>query len=347
VEQQRTELGALIRDLDYVSTNDGNNNDSSGNSGSKNSSNEQLLCTLLMQSAVVAPIPAPLHRDLVRLALRLRKLGKERSQVIDRLLWERQDLMHWLDIDEGKASTYNGSGGKLSGKYIAWLERQVEGLRQEQVRQCDAVHDRKLATLLEYCQALSEPMGIDSRTADMTTSDKLRVIAEIDGRLGQLRPKYEASAAIRSLIRKRHDLVQEMKAFEVTASDPRRLFQPSFRLVQEERFRKTAVPTLLKLEQRLMDELRQWPGGAFPYEGHEDYQAALQADIAGRYVNETVFGFSQSSNSHAHNQNRNGGNSPIPRPSKSLSSSATSTASTSTVTTSALLKPTTTKKVMK
>jgi hypothetical protein len=50
----------------------------------------------------------------------------------------------------------------------------------------------------------------------------------------------------------RTDLIAEMKDFECKASDPKRLFAPSFRLLYEEKFRKNAYPNLLKLEKKIM-----------------------------------------------------------------------------------------------
>jgi hypothetical protein len=43
-----------------------------------------------------------------------------------------------------------------------------------------------------------------------------------------------------------------MVEFEKTASDPRRLFKSSFQLLEEERWRKTCFPTLLKMEEDLV-----------------------------------------------------------------------------------------------
>lgn len=44
-----------------------------------------------------------------------------------------------------------------------------------------------------------------------------------------------------------------MIEFEKTASDPRRLFQPSFRLLEEEKWRKSCWPNLVKIEDQLIN----------------------------------------------------------------------------------------------
>ena len=42
-----------------------------------------------------------------------------------------------------------------------------------------------------------------------------------------------------------------MMDFEKSASDPRRLFESSFRLLEEEKFRKNGLPTLMNMEAKL------------------------------------------------------------------------------------------------
>ena len=49
-----------------------------------------------------------------------------------------------------------------------------------------------------------------------------------------------------------------MITFEKDASDPARLFKSSFQLVQEEKFRKTAFPTLVKLENEIVRKIQRW-----------------------------------------------------------------------------------------
>jgi len=46
-----------------------------------------------------------------------------------------------------------------------------------------------------------------------------------------------------------------MIKFEETASDPMRIRGSSFRLIEEEKFRKNSFPTLVRLEDKLKDYL--------------------------------------------------------------------------------------------
>ncbi|KAF9354543.1 carboxypeptidase C prc1, partial [Mortierella sp. AD094] len=84
---------------------------------------------------------------------------------------------------------------------------------------------------------------------------------------------------------------QPHRAFEHSASDPKRLFQSSFQLVEEEKFRRRAYPTLLKLERTLIESIETFEkdhGEPFMYDG-VPYLETLQAEIDKRHVNETVF----------------------------------------------------------
>ena len=49
-----------------------------------------------------------------------------------------------------------------------------------------------------------------------------------------------------------------MVDFEKTASDPKRLFQSSFQLLEEERWRKTCFPTLLMLDDALVQAVQEF-----------------------------------------------------------------------------------------
>ena len=85
-----------------------------------------------------------------------------------------------------------------------------------------------------------------------------------------------------------------MQDFERTASEPGRLFGSSFRLLQEEKFRKAAYPTLLRLEAALDAELER-----FRADFGEDVLAddgrclrdALAAEKENRHLSDTVFCF--------------------------------------------------------
>ena len=104
------------------------------------------------------------------------------------------------------------------------------------------------------------------------------------GARGQILPK----------IQKRQALVERMRAFELTAKDPNRLFGPSFRLMEEDRFRKTAYPSLLRLESQLEAELQafkeQFPEDELWWQGRS-FGDLLSEERENRYINESIFEF--------------------------------------------------------
>ena len=79
--------------------------------------------------------------------------------------------------------------------------------------------------------------------------------------LERLNVIQEHSKPIMELITKRSDLITKMNEFELTASDPKRLFRPSFQLNEEEKFRKTCVPTLLQLETKAKEAIQKYEHG--------------------------------------------------------------------------------------
>ncbi|KAJ3097237.1 hypothetical protein HDU97_005061 [Phlyctochytrium planicorne] len=73
----------------------------------------------------------------------------------------------------------------------------------------------------------------------------------IEAEILKLEERLKREKPILDMINERYAFIQKLKDFEKSASDPQRLFQPSFRLMEEEKFRKTGVPTLLNKEEKL------------------------------------------------------------------------------------------------
>ncbi|OAQ36333.1 hypothetical protein K457DRAFT_384875 [Linnemannia elongata AG-77] len=123
---------------------------------------------------------------------------------------------------------------------------------------------------------------------DVTYMEKMeRLQSEID----TCRTRYSKSEPVYKLMMTRSNHIEKMIAFEQTARDPKRLFQSSFQLVEEEKFRRRAYPTLLKLESTLLNAIirfEQEHEQSFMYEGLP-YLETLQKEIENRHVNETVF----------------------------------------------------------
>ncbi|ORY93790.1 microtubule associated protein-domain-containing protein [Syncephalastrum racemosum] len=101
------------------------------------------------------------------------------------------------------------------------------------------------------------------------------------------------SKKVARLMNKRKELIQKMIDFEKTASDPNRLKGSSFRLNEEERWRKTCFPTLLSLDDALWDAVVEFERALGRYFFHDGkrYLDVLRDEIADRAANQTFFGF--------------------------------------------------------
>ncbi|KAI8824997.1 microtubule associated protein-domain-containing protein [Fimicolochytrium jonesii] len=106
-----------------------------------------------------------------------------------------------------------------------------------------------------------------------------------------LQLRYERYNALYKLMDARTAFLSKMREFEKTASDPKRLFRPSFQLVEEEKFRRTCVPTLLKMEETLRKRVAAMEaedGSAFVV-GGERFLERMAREVEGRFVNGAVF----------------------------------------------------------
>ncbi|KAF9927962.1 carboxypeptidase C prc1 [Linnemannia zychae] len=179
-------------------------------------------------------------------------------------------------------------------KYAAELGRELKSLQLElAARKLYHTGERweVLKTVWDQCfvsELERQRFREDIEREDVTFMQKLeRIQTEIDG----CRTRYSKSSSVYKLMMTRSNHIERMIAFEQTASDPKRLFQSSFQLVEEEKFRRRAFPTLLKLENTLLDAIMKFEkeqGQRFMYEGLP-YLETLQAEIENRHVNETVF----------------------------------------------------------
>ncbi|KAG0312152.1 hypothetical protein BGZ97_011432, partial [Linnemannia gamsii] len=179
-------------------------------------------------------------------------------------------------------------------KYAAELGRELKSLQLElAARKLYHSGERWVALTLVWDQCFVGDLERQRfREAieheDVTYMEKMeRLQAEIEG----CRTRYSKSGPVYKLMMTRSNHIEKMIAFEQTASDPKRLFQSSFQLVEEEKFRRRAYPTLLKLESTLLNAIikfEQEQEQSFMYEGLP-YLETLQKEIENRHVNETVF----------------------------------------------------------
>ncbi|KAI7825223.1 microtubule associated protein-domain-containing protein [Gamsiella multidivaricata] len=179
-------------------------------------------------------------------------------------------------------------------RYAAELGRELKALQLELTARKlyqSGEHWNALSAVWDSC-LVSEQERESFRSTieqdDVTFMEKLdRIQTEIEN----CHVRYSKSGAVYKLMMTRSSHIEKMISFEHTARDPKRLFQSSFQLVEEEKFRRRAYPTLLKLESTLIQTIEKFEkeqGESFMYEG-APYLETLQAEIEKRHVNETVF----------------------------------------------------------
>ncbi|KAI8924617.1 microtubule associated protein-domain-containing protein [Entophlyctis helioformis] len=184
-------------------------------------------------------------------------------------------------------------------------EEICESLREEWM----AKMKHRIDTLLESVQQLWTKCHVNEpyQTRFMASLNDTHLYSPITAvRLeqeeGSLQTRFNRYQSIYKLIDDRKMLLQRMKDFETTASDPKRLFRPSFQLLDEEKFRKTCLPTLKKTEMLLRDAVTAYENDTeqeFELNG-ERYLDTLDNEIANRFINESMFVLSRPSSSHAH-----------------------------------------------
>ncbi|KAI5181899.1 hypothetical protein NEOKW01_2055 [Nematocida sp. AWRm80] len=109
--------------------------------------------------------------------------------------------------------------------------------------------------------------------------------------LGRIREEYALLKRINEFIEERKELLEKMRVFEVDASDPKRLFRSSFQLISEEKFRKIAVPTLLRLEKEILSLAVSYTQstGKEVVIGGAEVIIALKKEISQRIINPNIF----------------------------------------------------------
>ncbi|CAG8609833.1 11931_t:CDS:10, partial [Dentiscutata heterogama] len=111
--------------------------------------------------------------------------------------------------------------------------------------------------------------------------------------VARLQELYAKCANIYKLMLERRALIEKMTEFEKKASDPRRLFQSSFRLLEEEKWRKSCWPNLVRIEKQLINACITYEETERKPFMHESmrYLTTLQSEISERIVNQMFFGF--------------------------------------------------------
>lgn len=176
---------------------------------------------------------------------------------------------------------------------------QYEIIETEKRRLFDLQKERFKAMLEEQereIENLWDEIEVENKERQLVR-DSMRLLPAVEtleqqsALIAKLSPIAQLHSSIRQKIDKRSELIQRMQEFEATASDPNRLFGSSFRLNQEERFRKAAYPTLVKLEATILEMLagfRDQHGRELVYRGLV-VKEAIEHEKENRILNDTLF----------------------------------------------------------
>lgn len=246
------------------------------------------MCRVLKKQGDIADLRRPQLKQLQRSLRATIDERREQCTASTRLIKELCDISH-------TAPPIQFKDNDLSEEYISMIESTKNDLLRQHEEKCKEMHERYMRDITSCWNALGESKEERESFMKEHSSSSIQALQQMSKYLSVLKPLAENAARIRTLINDRISLIQRMKDFEVTASDPARLFRSSFQLNQEEKFRKSALPTLLSIEKKLFVECAQFEGDAKrPFildDGSIPFVDALQLDISSRYVNETVFGF--------------------------------------------------------
>ncbi|WUR03460.1 protein regulator of cytokinesis 1 (Prc1) [Vairimorpha necatrix] len=181
--------------------------------------------------------------------------------------------------DEYKVKEFSNS---LSDEYIFYLKNRLLFLEEEYKRQLDEIY-KNHANILKDLLIL---FGMKDEFYEKNDAG----ILNLKNRIKDLEEKKDTFLEINNLIEKRYNLLESMNEFEKIASDPKRLFKSSFQLNREEKFRKYAYPSLLKIEEEIRSKIEEYNKmyGEFIKNG-EVYKNVIREEIEGRIINKTVF----------------------------------------------------------
>ena len=243
-----------------------------------------------------------LTRSILRKVLNeWKRIEKERNESISGSILLIGRLWNLLETCPSERFPLNPSDLSLKNMKILSEERhRLINFQQQKFKELydsQVVELEKLMTALRWNETRKQEILSNCQSY---TADGLQFLS---CQLAVLQPKLELSLNIISSISSRYALINKMREFEKSASDPARLFRSSFQLLQEEKFRKTAFPTLLNLESQIKTQLND-----YKLKFEEDfiyyneitvendtccYLQILEEEISSRFMSSGIFGFDQ------------------------------------------------------
>lgn len=248
-------------------------------------------------SILIASFEGNLKQSISRLQLRKicsewRTIEKERQETVSGSVLLIGRLWDLLQVPESERFSLDANDISLPA--LERLETERKRLIDFQQARFRELYDSHVAELQKLMLELNWSPERQQQLLAQHESYTAEGLQFISRQLAVLQPRLELSKALSEAIKTRANSIQKMRDFEKSASDPARLFRPSFQLLEEEKFRKSALPTLLHLEAKLQSKLREYHDAFGEYYCDSDgrsFFAVLEEEIAARYLNEGIFGF--------------------------------------------------------
>lgn len=125
----------------------------------------------------------------------------------------------------------------------------------------------------------------------MPFEEQEQILTRLESQAAALQKESSILTRIQGFTEERRELLRKMSEFEEQASDPGRLFRSSFQLLSEEKFRKMAVPTLLRVEREILALAEEYAQvfSREPRFGDKMIVQDLKKEISARIINPNVF----------------------------------------------------------
>ncbi|KAF9395498.1 hypothetical protein CPC16_008025 [Podila verticillata] len=146
-------------------------------------------------------------------------------------------------------------------KYAAELGRELKALQVELAARKEYQSGERwaeLALVWDTCLVSKEEREEFRSTLDSEDITYVQKVERVQSEIENCHVRFSRCESVYKFMMTRSNHIERMIAFEHTASDPKRLFQPSFQLVEEEKFRRRAYPALLKLESTLVEAIEKY-----------------------------------------------------------------------------------------
>merc|ERR1711871_111262 len=179
----------------------------------------------------------------------------------------------------------------VSAEMVSDAEAYYAGLQTELSNSGDMKKfvEKKLAELKDVWDQVDNPAAArDEFIASLGEGDDRRALDLIGRELVRLQFQIAHGADILKKIKERLSFIEKWREFELRANDPNRFKGNSMRLLQEDKFRKSAYPRLVRKEATLiaaLTEFRSHHHVPFAYGGETNYLAAMRERIALRPPN--------------------------------------------------------------